>query len=137
MPSWSCSNPCHRHRKRLMHLIDPATLQLVSKSLDANSLRHQAIAQNIANASVPGAKAVRVQFEELLGPLRAELDAGHSIKADAIPTARLITDAGDHPISLDEEMAALSSNSMQYQALLRAMSRHLGILSVALQDGRR
>lgn len=120
-----------------MHLIDPATLQLVSKSLDASALRHQAIAQNIANASVPGAKAVRVQFEELLGSLRAELDAGHSIKAEAVPTARLVTDASEHPISLDQEMAALSSNSMQYQALLRAMSRHLGILSVALQDGRR
>ena len=120
-----------------MHLIDPATLQLVSKSLDASALRHQAIAQNIANASVKGAKPVRVQFEELLGPLRAELEAGHSINADAVPTARLVTEMGDHPISLDEEMASLSSNSMQYQALLRAMNRHLGILSVAVQDGRR
>ncbi|MEH0167822.1 flagellar basal body rod protein FlgB [Roseateles microcysteis] len=120
-----------------MHLIDPTTLQLVSKSLDACALRHQAIAQNIANASVNGAKPVRVQFEELLGSLRAKLEAGHSIKADAIPTARLLAEAGDKPIALDEEMASLSSNSMQYQALLRAMNRHLSILSVAVQEGRR
>jgi len=34
-------------------------------------------------------------------------------------------------------MAALSSNSLQYQALLKALSRELGILSIAVQEGRR
>lgn len=120
-----------------MNLIDPATLQLVSKALDACALRHQAIAQNMANASLPGAQAARVQFEELLGPLRASLDAGHGISASEVPAARLVLQPGERAISLDEEMAALSSNSMQYQALLRAMNRHLGILSVAIQEGRR
>jgi flagellar basal-body rod protein FlgB len=120
-----------------MNLIAPATLQLVTRALDACALRHQAIAQNIANASVPDAKAARVQFEELLGPLRADLDVGHSFSAEEVPTAQLVLQPGAQAISLDEEMAALSANSMQYQALLRAMNRHLGILSVALQEGRR
>lgn len=119
-----------------MNFIDPATLQLVSRALDAGVLRHQAIAQNIANANVAGAQATRVQFEELLGTLPAQVASGQGFRAEEVPTPRVLTDAS-HPIALDEEMAALSSNSLQYQALLKAMGRQLGILSVAVQEGRR
>ncbi len=120
-----------------MNFIDPATLQLVTRALDAGALRHQAIAQNIANANVAGARAARVQFEELLGSVAADVAAGRSFKAEDVPAALINTDDGNRPIALDEEMAALSSNSLQYQALLKAMGRQLGILSVAVQEGRR
>jgi len=119
-----------------MNFIDPATLQLVSRALDAGALRHQAIAQNIANANVAGAKATRVQFEELLGDIPADLAAGRGFKADAVPVPQVVAIA-DRSIALDEEMAALSSNSLQYQALLKALSRQLSILSLAAQEGRR
>ena len=118
-----------------MNFIDPAILQLVSRALDAGAMRHQAIAQNIANANVAGAKAMRVQFEELLGGVQAEVAAGRGFKPEDVPAPQIVTT--DKPIALDEEMAALSSNSLQYQALLKAMSRQLGILSVAVQEGHR
>ncbi len=120
-----------------MNFIDPATLQLVNRALDAGALRHQAIAQNIANTNVAGAHAMRVQFEELLGTVQADVAAGRSIKAEDVPAPLLATDVTGHPIALDEEMAAMSSNSLQYQALLRAVGKQLGILSVAVQEGRR
>ncbi len=120
-----------------MNFIDPATLQLVSRALDAGALRQQAIAQNIANANVAGARAMRVQFEELLGTVQTEVAAGRSFKAEDVPAPLLTTESVDHPIALDEEMAAMSSNSLQYQALLRAVGKQLGILSVAVQEGRR
>lgn len=119
-----------------MNFIDPATLQLVQRALDAGALRHQAIAQNIANASVPGAKPLHVQFESLLGPVRAELAAGRPLQAVDIPSPFLQTDP-TATIELDEQMAALSSNSLQYQALLKALSKELGILAIATQEGRR
>ncbi|HEY8880044.1 MAG TPA: hypothetical protein VIN03_20910 [Roseateles sp.] len=120
-----------------MNFIDPATLQLVSRALDAGALRHQAIAQNIANANVAGAHATRVQFEELLGTLQADVAAGRTFKAEDVPSPVVTTEPSEHPIALDEEMAALSSNSLQYQALLRAMGRQLSILGVAAQEARR
>lgn len=120
-----------------MNLIDPATLQLARRALDAGALRHQAIAQNIANANVPEAQALRVKFEELLGAVQREVDAGRSFSAEDVPVPVATPDAADPAISLDKEMAALSSNSLQYQALLKALSRQLGILSVAVQEGRR
>lgn len=114
-----------------MNLIDPMTLQLASRALDAGALRHQAIAQNIANANVAGARATRVLFEELLGELPQASAAG-SVE---LPQPQLVTT--DAPIALDEEMAALSSNSLHYQALLRALGRELSILSIAVQEGKR
>lgn len=120
-----------------MNFIDPATLQLVSRALDAGALRHQAIAQNIANANVAGARATRVQFEELLGTVQTEVAAGRSFKAEDVPAPLLTTEAEGQPIALDTEMAALSSNSLQYQALLRAVGKQLSILGVAVQEGRR
>lgn len=119
-----------------MNFIDPATLQLVSRALDAGALRHQAIAQNIANANVAGARAARVQFEELLGDIPTDLAVGRGFKPGDVPTPQVVVTA-ERPIALDDEMVALSSNSLQYQALLKAMSRQLGILSVAVQEGRR
>lgn len=120
-----------------MHFIDPATLQLVSRALDAGALRHQAIAQNIANAHVEGARPVRVRFEELLGQVQQSLAARQGFQAADVPSARVDTDLSGASIELDAEMAALSSNSLQYQALLKALSRQLGIVSVAAQEGRR
>lgn len=119
-----------------MNFIDPATLQLVTRALDAGAMRHQAIAQNIANANIAGAKATRVQFEELLGNIPADLAAGRSFRAEDVPVPQAVASAGA-AIALDDEMAALSSNSLQYQALLKAMSRQLSILSMAVQEGRR
>lgn len=120
-----------------MNLIDPTTLQLVHRALDAGALRHQAIAQNIANANVAGTQALRVQFEELMGALPADLIAGPGVEAGDIPLPRVVTQGAGHPIALDEEMSALSSNSLHYQALLKAMGRQLGILSLAAQEGHR
>lgn len=119
-----------------MDFIDPATLRLVIRALDAGALRHQAIAQNIANANVAGAKAARVQFEELLGDIPADLAVGRAFKAEDVPAPQVTMTTGS-PIALDDEMAALSSNSLHYQALVRALSRQLGVLSAAVQEGRR
>lgn len=120
-----------------MNFIDPATMQLVNRALDAGALRQQAIAQNIANANVAGARAMRVQFEELLGTVQTEVAAGRAFKAEDVPVPVVTTDAADSPIALDREMAAMSGNSLQYQALLRAVGRELSIVSIAVQEGRR
>lgn len=120
-----------------MNFIDPTTLQLVSRALDACALRHQVIAQNVANASVPGAAALTVRFEDLLGDVQAEMAAGRVPSQGDIPEPVVVPRAGGGAIALDDEMAALASNSLHYQALLKAMSRHLSILETATQEARR
>jgi flagellar basal-body rod protein FlgB len=121
-----------------MNLIDPTTLRLVERSLDAAALRHAAIAQNVANANVPGAKRMQVSFEGLLSAVRNDLLQGRAVAASDIPQATVSeAPGGQEAIELDKEMAAMSSNSLHYQALVRALNRHLGMLSMAVQDGKR
>ncbi|MGB4476084.1 MAG: flagellar basal body protein, partial [Bacillota bacterium] len=45
---------------------DRVTLDVLSKALQAASLRQEAIAQNLANVDTPGYKALGVSFEEQL-----------------------------------------------------------------------
>ena len=121
-----------------MNLIDPTTLRLVERSLDAAALRHATIAQNVANANIPGARRMQVSFEELLSAVRTDLLQGRSVAPSDIPQATVTEASGSQEaIELDKEMAAMSSNSLHYQALVRALNRHLGMLSMAVQDGKR
>lgn len=122
-----------------MNLIDPATLALVSKALDAASLRHAVHAHNIANANTQGFKPVQVQFEEHMAHVRDALLRGDQVEAgDVQGVAPTLTPAVyGTTVELDYEVAALSQNSLQYQALIKALDRQIGMMSLAVSDGRR
>jgi flagellar basal-body rod protein FlgB len=122
-----------------MNVIDPATLMLTQRALDAASLRHAAHAQNIANANVAGAQAVRVGFEEHLEGIRTSLESGKPLTVSDVESVRPSMDSlsGTARINLDSEMASLSRNSLHYQSLVRALERHLSILTLAVTDGKR
>jgi flagellar basal-body rod protein FlgB len=44
---------------------------------------------------------------------------------------------GPRPQDVDVEMLALSQNTVHYQALVRALGKHLSILGAAISEGRR
>ncbi len=121
-----------------MQLIDPLTLGLVGKALDAATLRQAAHSQNIANANVAGAPKAVVLFEAQLQRVRDALAAGEALSAADIPSAtwRHQTLGAGH-IELDAEVSALSQNSLHYQTLVKAMSRQLSLVSLAVSDGKR
>jgi flagellar basal-body rod protein FlgB len=122
-----------------MNLIDPVTLALVSRAMDAASLRHAAHAQNIANANVPGAQRVRVSFEDQLAGLQSTIAAHQPVSPEDVPEPSVVPDLGaqNGRIDLDTELAEMSKNSMHYQALARVLSRHMSIMSLAVTDGKR
>jgi flagellar basal-body rod protein FlgB len=122
-----------------MNLIDPATSALLSKALDAASLRHAVHAHNIANANSQGFKPVQVQFEEHMAHLRDALLRGEQVSARDVKgvEATLTPAAYGTTVELDHEVAALSQNSLQYQALIKALDRQIGMMSLAVSDGRR
>lgn len=120
-------------------LVDP-TISLVSLALDAATLRHQAIANNIANAHTPGYVPLRVSFEERLAGLR---ESGGSISAamrDLRPQVepdRSEIHARNTSVMIDMEMVKLSQNTINYQALARALGKKLSLLATAVNEGRR
>lgn len=122
-----------------MSWIDPVTLGLVRSALDAGALRQVAHANNVANANTSGYHPFRVVFEDQLGAVREAVDAGRAQELDPadLPAAHLQVDVAPRAVNLDTEVAALSQNALQYQALAKALSRHYGLMSMAISDGRR
>jgi flagellar basal-body rod protein FlgB len=124
-------------------LIDPTTVGMLTMALDATALRQQAIAQNIANVNTPGYQRIGVSFEQHLGALRSAVQSGATpslasfhVQRDYRPAFENVGTAGD-PVALDMEVAALSENTLQQQALLKVLNKHLGLLSTAINEGKR
>lgn len=110
--------------------IEPSYLPMVSAALDAMELRHRVIATNIANADAVGYVKQTVSFQ-------AQMDAGlgRPAAAEVVPARGPAGEA--LPIRLDQEAAEMAANSLQYQALLKALSRHYSVLQTAVSDGKR
>ncbi|AKU21175.1 flagellar basal body rod protein FlgB [Massilia sp. NR 4-1] len=124
----------------MVSIIESSTVGLLSLALDATSMRQQAIARNIANAGTPGYQRVGVSFESRLGELREALRAGQTpapaMSAQFRPVFALQGQPGE-AVALDQEMAALSENTLHHQALLKALNKHMSVMSVAISEGKR
>jgi flagellar basal-body rod protein FlgB len=108
-------------------------------ALDAAGMRQQAIAQNIANASTPGYQRIAVSFE---GPLAALGEAGRGGATPSLadlsnfqPAYNYVDGAGG--VEIDKEVADLSENVLHQHALLKALGKHLALLGIAINEGKR
>jgi len=124
--------------------IEAVTTAALGLALDAASLRQQAIAANIANASAETYQPLEVSFDAQLGAARESLASQGSIdpatlaevRPELVPVAP--DEAGLPPkVMLDLEVAAMARNGVQYQALLKGLARHFSILSSAISEGKR
>ncbi|HWH82082.1 MAG TPA: flagellar basal body protein [Burkholderiaceae bacterium] len=120
---------------------EAVTSTLMKLALDGASLRHQAIAANIANAGSPGYAPVRVDFEQRLRQARERIESGeapNSVAADASATIENEPrGAAVSPGSIDLQTAQLAQNVVHYQALARGWSKRMAILSTAINEGKR
>jgi flagellar basal-body rod protein FlgB len=122
--------------------IEAMTGNLIALALDAASLRQQALAMNIANASTEGYVPQQVDFEAQLEGARQSIRSKGSVDPFALVGVRAqlepALDSNGRPqvVHLDTEVAKLSENSVQYQALIKGLSRHYHILSLAVSDGK-
>ncbi len=126
--------------------IEAITQASLSLALDAATLRHQAIANNIANAGTEGFVPQRLGFSSQMQEARRQLDEGRRIDSAQLAA---ISEAGfklepvatgnglPARVQLDSEVAQMAQNAVHYQALLKGLSRHMAILSTAVSDGKR
>lgn len=119
-------------------MLDPITLSLVSQALDAASLRQRVIAENIANAETSGYVPQRVAFEEYLDGARSELRRGRRVQFDEMAQPRIVSEEekssllGGASVRIDAQVAQLARNSVQYQALTKALSGQYALLDIAM-----
>lgn len=120
-------------------MIEPATLALLSKALDAAAMRQTAHAHNIANANAEGFAPLRVSFEEHLQQVQDALSRGDRPTAADVGSvqASVETLGVGAKVEIDTEVAALARNGLHYQALIKALGHELSLMSLAVSDGRR
>ncbi len=138
MRSWWCSDDLIES-ETLMTMINPVTLALVRSALDAGVMRQVAHANNLANVNTVGYRPFQVVFEEGLDAVREAVAEGRAdnLASQALPAAQWVQLEAGTPVSLDSEVAAMTQNGLQYQALTKALGRHYALLSLAVSDGRR
>ena len=106
-------------------------------------MRQQAISTNIANANAVGYVPQRVSFEAQLDDARRSMAQSGRLDAFALSQVRpriepVVDGAGAPvPVQLDVEAAEMARNAVHYQALVKGLSRHFSILSMAAGDGRK
>jgi flagellar basal-body rod protein FlgB len=119
------------------------TTAVLGKALDVTSWRHHTIAANIANARTQGYVPQRVSFSSHWEQAQGTLRNGGTLDATMLAGLQVqlmpVLDAAGQPmeVRLDAEVANLASNNLQYQALIKGLSRHLSVLMFAASDGKK
>jgi flagellar basal-body rod protein FlgB len=107
----------------------------LDQAMAGAALRQKALADNVANANTPGYKRSDVDFH---AALQKALDGG----ADASQLEQLqftpstdttsSTRADGNNVDIDEEMANLAQNSLDYQSLVSVARARLSMIQTVL-----
>ena len=132
----------------LERLFQKAGIPLLQRSLNAASLRHKAIASNIANISTPGYQRKEVQFEEklqeslltkIISGKRTDsrhIPIGRSKYSDITPQVKVDESeelaSGINNVDIDQEMADLAKNQIYFTGTATLMARKFRGLKAAI-----
>ena len=133
-----------RVRRRTVKLFDATKIPLLSKALDAYSLRHRTISSNIANIGSAGYRPGVVSFEDQLAASRSganvavavtdprHIAVGGEGPAEVTPVVREVPagpgtpfdpDAsGANGVDIDNEMAELAKNQIRFNYAARLIA---------------
>lgn len=114
------------------------TMQAVRLALGMHEMQARVASMNVANASKPDARAMRVDFGSLQATLGSIAESGNDVDM----AARLRLAAGDlasstpittgETILADEQIGDMVTAGVGYQALSEALSRHFGLMRLAI-----
>jgi flagellar basal body rod protein FlgB len=99
----------------------PSVVDGISAAMSVQSLRNEVIASNIANRNAESYQRLKVGFDRAF---------------DAAGRATVVADRSSTPVSMEDDLIALSSNSMQYQALARVLNRYFVVLATITNPNR-
>lgn len=123
----------------------------IRHSLDVMSERHVMISSNIANQNTPGYKAVGMDFKREMekaitkeGSLQmTTTDKLHLVGSDTLSNNVQYLQKSEpsrldgNNVNVDKEMADLAENQLLYDALVQSLITLQGILSYAVNEGKR
>lgn len=110
------------------------TASVVGYALDGLSMRHEAIAMNIANADSQGYRPVEVSFEKYLTEFVQSGDPAQSLPSLSMQPAVSVLGAKN---SVEMQTVALNQNVLQYEALVTGLNKYMSMVSMAVDEGKK
>jgi flagellar basal-body rod protein FlgB len=114
---------------------------VMSRALDASSLRQKSISNNIANVDTPNYKATTVSFEEMLqkefsgsfvgnrtNNKHVTIGASGHIPSPVLNQDSAVIKNNGNGVDLDFEMTELSKNNLWYQSLTYSINEEFNLL---------
>ncbi len=147
-----------------MRFINDSVTSMLERAADACTMRHRAIANNIANVNTPGYKAKDVVFEEKLkrylglegssgGRTGGRIELARTNRGHIGSSRSGLGGAGLEPemvvnedtrirpdgnnVDIDLEMAKLAENEIRYNSILSVIDRRFRILEYVISEGKR
>ncbi len=115
-----------------------STSEVLARAIDLCALRQAVYSANIANVNVDGYRRLEVQFDAQAS--QAAMTASQSLfNRGAVSNSASqsgVVVATNSTVKLDEEMAAMAKNALRYQSLLGAYEQSMGLLKMAVHEGR-
>ena len=113
--------------------VTPSQFDLLGKLLDAASLRHRVIAQNVANVNTPGYHRLDVAFETALDQ---ELGKGEANVAKLTPSVVEVSggtmrDDGNN-VDIDAEMGRLNKNTLLFNVYTQILASKMAAMRSAI-----
>jgi flagellar basal-body rod protein FlgB len=115
-------------------IVSAPVFGVLSQALDVAALKQAVHTANIANAGVPGYHRLEVSFDAQVQRAADESGAA-DVQGDSATGARVVRSA-DETVRLDKEMALMAKDAARYQTLLSAFDRTVGLLQMAIKEGR-
>jgi flagellar basal-body rod protein FlgB len=114
--------------------VTPSQFELLGRLLDAASLRHQVIAQNVANVNTPGYHGLDVAFEEML---EEELKTdgatfGQRQKPRVVEAAGGVAREDGNNVDIDAEMGRLNKNTLLYNVYSQILATKIAAMRSAI-----
>jgi len=106
-------------------------VDVLGRVMDAAALRHQVIAQNVANVNTPGYRRLAVEFEDELAKA-LDTPGGASRVTPKVVIADGPERVDGNTVDLDREMGDLTKNGLLYQAAAQIIASRLAALRSAV-----
>lgn len=109
-------------------------VSILSRVLDAAALRHQVIAQNVANVNTPGFQRQDVAFADVF---TEALEKSDPREAGRVQPRIIRAEGGTvrqdgNNVDIDVEMGRLQQNALSFQVFLQIMSTRINQMRSAI-----
>ncbi len=117
-----------------MSSLDPQA-GLLSKLMDATTVRQQVVSQNLANLNTPGYRRMEATFEDQFEKVlsgNADVSAAENVKVRVQTSNDAPTRPDGNSVNLDTELGELQRTALMFQTYTKILEARLGMMRRAM-----